>query len=291
MGRRDHGRVDPDRDLIPAGRLDHGQQFDDVPEPAGEGDVVGRDVGDPLAVDVAGDHPDAERHAGQDGRLGRRVVALDVRRRVTLGVAEVLGLGQGVVVGGAGLGHHGQDVVGRPVDDAHDAADLLPGQRLPQWPDQGDPAAYRGLEQQVDAAGGRRFEQLGAHVGQQFLVGGDDRLAGLQSLEDQAPGRLDAADDLDDHVDVGIADHGVGIGRQQAHRDRGRPLPGQAAHRHRGQFEPQAGAGLDGGRILDQELGQGSADVAAAEEADADGGSFHGRRGYRKRRRPDPFVS
>ena len=44
------------------------------------------------------------------------------------------------------------------------------------------------------------------YVGQQLLVGGDDRLAGLERVEDQLAGRLDAADDLDDDVDVGVVD-------------------------------------------------------------------------------------
>ena len=63
-----------------------------------------------------------------------------------------------------------------------------------------------------------RGEQLGAVVGQQLLVAGDHRLAGLQRGEDQLAGRLDAADDLDDHVDVGIVDDRGGIGGEDAGR-------------------------------------------------------------------------
>ena len=46
-----------------------------------------------------------------------------------------------------------------------------------------------------------RGVQLGADVGEQFLVGGDDRLAVAQRGGDELAGRLDAADDLDDQVD------------------------------------------------------------------------------------------
>ena len=45
---------------------------------------------------------------------------------------EALGLGEGVVVARALLGHAGEDVVRRPVDDADDAAQLVAGQRLAQ---------------------------------------------------------------------------------------------------------------------------------------------------------------
>ena len=52
-----------------------------------------------------------------------------------------------------------------------------------------------------------------ADVGEQLLVGGDDGLARLQRVEDQRACRLDAADDLDDDVDVGIADDRGGVVR------------------------------------------------------------------------------
>ena len=71
----------------------------------------------------------------------------------------------------------------------------------------GMPPADRRLEQDVDARALGGLEQLAPVRGEQLLVGGDDRLAAHQRLDDQRAGRLDAADDLDDDVDVGIADH------------------------------------------------------------------------------------
>ena len=52
------------------------------------------DLADPLVVHVAGDDLRAERDGGDDRRLRTGVEALDVGRRVALGVAELLGLGQ-----------------------------------------------------------------------------------------------------------------------------------------------------------------------------------------------------
>ena len=89
---------------------------------------------------------------------------------------------------GALLGHPGEDVVGRAVDDAHHPADALAGERLAQRPDERDAAGDRRLEEQVDAGAVGRLEQLGADVGEQLLVGGDDRLAGLQRVERSARG-------------------------------------------------------------------------------------------------------
>ena len=95
---------------------------------------------------------------------------------VPLGVAQALGLGEGVVVRGAVVGHAGEDVVGRAVDDPHHAADRLADQRLAQRADEGDAPGDGGLEEQVDPRLVGGGEQLGADVGQQLLVGGDDRL-------------------------------------------------------------------------------------------------------------------
>ena len=161
---------------------------------------------DALVVHVAGHHRRAEGDAGDDGGLGPGVVALDVGGGVALGVAQRLGLGQGLGVGGAGLGHAGEDVVGGAVDDAHHPGDALAHQRLAQRPDDRDAAGHGRLEQQVDPGGLGGLEQLGAVVGQQLLVAGDHRLARLQGGEDQLAGRLDAADDLDHDVDVGVVD-------------------------------------------------------------------------------------
>ena len=63
------------------------------------------------------------------------------------------------------------------------------------------PATAASNSRSTPAALGR-LEQLGAVVGEQLLVAGDHRLAGLERGEDEVAGRLDAADDLDDDVDA-----------------------------------------------------------------------------------------
>ena len=81
-------------------------------------------------VDVARDDAGTERDHRNEGDLRPGVVALDVGGGVALGVAELLGLGEGIGIARPGLGHAGQDVVGRAVDDAHDPVDGLAEERL-----------------------------------------------------------------------------------------------------------------------------------------------------------------
>ena len=249
-------------------------------------------------VDVAGHDSLAEGQAGDDGRLGPGVVALDIGGGVALGVAQALGLGQGIGVAGPLLGHAGEDEVGGAVDDPHHPGHVLAGEGLPQGAHEGDAPGHRGLEEQVDACvlGGRR--QLGAVVGQQLLVGGHHRLAGAQGGEGQLPGRLDAADDLDHQVDVGVAGHRRGVGGEHAVGQGDATVAGEAAHRHPGHLEADPGALGDGVAPLGEQPHEGGADVAAAEEPHPEGvlvatgglgrigGRGHGRRVASARPRP-----
>ena len=82
--------------------------------------------------------------------------------------------------------------------------------------------------------------QGGAVVGQQCLVRADHALALLERAEQQGAGRLDAADEFDDDVDVVAFDKCVSIGGEQVCRHAG--VPGRPAHRDADEFERRADA-------------------------------------------------
>ena len=167
-----------------------------------------------------------------------------------------------------------------------------PRQALAERADERDAAGHRRLEQQVDALRVGDREQLGPDVGEQLLVAGDDRLAGLERGRDQLAGGLDAADHLDDEIDVGILDDAHRVTGEHPVRQRDAAIAGEVAHGDAGDLEPQAGAGLDRRRLLGDERHERGADVAAAEQPDANGAGVvrHARQSNRRPCGPITYV-
>ena len=111
-----HARLDPC-----IGLPRDAQQLDAVAKFAGKRDVERRDAADALDMHrVERDRP-AERQRRQDRQLVRRVDAVDVERRIGLGVAQLLRIGEHLGEFAAALAHLGQDVVAGAVEDAGDA--------------------------------------------------------------------------------------------------------------------------------------------------------------------------
>ena len=238
MGARHEGRVHPHRDRLGAvvdQALAHGQQLDDEAGLARLFDHRCGDAGDALAVNGVQRHRRVEGEAGEDSRLLRGVVALDIGRGVGLGVAETLRIGQHIgEVGTLGV-HAVEDVVRGAVDDPHDPHHAVAGERIAQRPDDRDRTGGCRLVVHRRADPIRRLEDLGAVRGQQGFVGRHDIGAGAQGEQDVRARGLDATHQLDD--DVGAGDEAFGI--------RGVQLAGQVdltrrvhiAHRDTCQFE------------------------------------------------------
>ncbi len=215
MRARDHGGMHADsyRVAVHSGRpLADREQLHRAAHRLGAGHVGGRDVRDPLAVHIGCSDAGVEREPGQDGGLRRRVEPVDVGTRVRFGIPQGAGLVQRLGEAGAGLVHPGQDVVGGSVHDPDHTVQPVTGEGLAQRAQQWDRPGHRRLVVQVDrglAGGGM---QRRAVLGEQGLVRRDHRLTALECGQDQAAGRLDAADDLHDDVHIGARDefHSVG---------------------------------------------------------------------------------
>ena len=247
-----------DADADPAvAPLGDAEQLQREAELLGVGEVVGLDRLDPLVGDLVEADRGVEGEPGEDRHLRRGVGAVDVLGRVGLGVAELLGLGRAPPRRRRrGRGHLAEDEVGGAVDDPEDASRSRSTPKL-SWivRTTGITAADRRLEAQLHAGLAGDREELVAVLGEQLLVGGDDRAAGAQRREHVLAGRVGAAHQLDDQV--GALEDLVEVAL--------------AAGEHAGQLGPAPGRGLDRVGALVEQLGEGGADGAAAEQADADG--------------------
>ncbi len=269
MGQRGQRRMHADRD--PLGRLQRARhQLDAIAEVLGQADVDRLDRRDPLDLGGGVGRCAAERQRGQDGDLVRGVEAADVHGRVGLGVAKPLGFRQHVGERPAGRLHLGQDVVAGAVEDAGHRLDLVADHGLAQHLHRRRPAHHRGLEQQGRAGRLGQSRELCAVLGDQRLVGGDDRLAGFQRGLDRDLGRaVRAADQLDEDVVVRGRGQGDGVVEPgqvgDVHRPRAAARPGRDAGHDR-----LAAHGRKAWAFADQ-VQQAAADGAEAGDADAPG--------------------
>jgi hypothetical protein len=187
-----------------------------------------------------------------------------------VGVAQPLRLGEHVGEGAARRLHLGQDVVAGAVEDAGDRLDLVADHRLAQHLHRRRAAHHRGLEQQRHIAGLRQHRQFGAVLGDQRLVGGDDRLADPQRHLDGDLGRpVRAADQFDEDVVVRRRGERHGIVEPRQIGDIHRPRPGARSGRHAGHHG--VASRRREARAFAQQVEHASADVAEAGDANAPG--------------------
>ncbi len=165
---------------------------------------------------------------------------------------------------------HLEHVVGGAVDDPEHPPQPVARERLLERVDDRDGAAHRRLELEVDVGRVGRVEELLAAAGEQLLVGGDHRLAAAEGVQHEGAGWLDAAHDLDHHVDLGVGHDRRRVVGQPARFDRGVALLAQVTHGHPAQLDRGAGAVAQLPGVLAQQPGDARADRPAAEHPHPD---------------------
>ena len=123
---------------------------------------------------------------------------------------------------------------------------------------------HRGIEDEPRAVAPRQLDQRRPVVSDERLVRADDGDAATERRRHQRARRLDAAQHLDDDVDV-VPQHRVGVGRQGQRRTRS--LAGDVAHERAHALQIQAGVG-ERRTSLTSERRHCLADPAVAEQAD-----------------------
>lgn len=99
------------------------EQLEPVTEIVSGAQIFRRDGGDTFDIHRALSNFRAESEAGENGKLLRGIVAVDVEGRVGLGIAEALRILEALGKRQALLLHPGQDVIAGAVEDAIDAVD------------------------------------------------------------------------------------------------------------------------------------------------------------------------
>ena len=141
----------------------------------------------PCVATLVERRPRAESERRQDRKLVRRIDAVDVERRVGLGIAQRLRLGEHLGEVAALRLHLGEDEIARAVEDAVDARHRIRRRALAQPLDHRDAARDRRLELQRHARRLGRARQLQPVVRQHRLVGGDEALARRRAPRAPAP--------------------------------------------------------------------------------------------------------
>ena len=216
-------------------------------------------------------HRRLKGQGGENRELVGGVDAVHVVGGVRLGVAQALGILQGIVERAAFRGHAGEDVVGGAVEDGLQADDAVGHQILPEGADERDAAAHAGLEGDVHAVLGGQGQQLRAVLGHDLLVGGDDVLAVLQGAAQVVHGRVLAAHGLEDHGDAGVVQDLPGVGGEQLRRHgHGARLIG-VAHQHLDDAGGPVHARGDPVGVLGEDAVDAAAHRAQAQHTDMNG--------------------
>ena len=147
---------------------------------------------------------------------------------------------------------------------------MVPGKAFLQRLDDGDAARNAGFIEQGGALFVGQPEQALAFFCEQGLVGGDDLFALCEAARDEFLGRVDAAHQLDDHVNVGIVGKGHGIGRQ-AHALRKIAFTVRIADGDSLQIKVAAGAGPDFFGVFGQQAYKAAADGSESGQPDIQG--------------------
>ena len=250
--------------------LRDGQQLERQPKLLSALHVQRCNARDSLPVHILHRHVAVKRQRGQDAQLVGRVIALHVRGRIRLSQPQPLRVGQHVRISRAFVGHSGQDIVRRAVDNAHHRADPVGLKRTVDRPNDRHRAAHACLVIQPGGMLPRGADDLRPMRRQRHLVGGDDAFAVFQRAHHIGSRRLLAAHEFHHHVDFRVVEHVLRAIRQQRRGNRPRAALVQRTHENFAHLKADAFVFFDLRPIRFQQFIHAAADVAAAQKTHDD---------------------
>ena len=197
-----------------------------------------------------------------------------VQRRIGLGQAVRLRLGENRRVVAAIGGHAGEDEVARAVHDAEQRVDFVGQQAVQQRADHRHAADATCPEADARAAAAGGGEQLAPAGSQQGLVGRHHALAGRQRFADHLLGERLAPDELDDDVHPLVAQRAAQVAVADGLIRAGSAGGGVVDIHHVAQFKDQPAATGQPLGVGHQQPNDMAADGAAADKRNAYGLRF-----------------
>ena len=171
-------------------------------------DVEPRYVADPLGVNSGKVNRAAEPDASENGELVRRIDAVDVKARISFGIAELLRLGEHFGELARGLAHCCQNIIRGPVENTIKTREPVSGETLAQRLDHRYSAGDRGLEGKDDTLFFGPSGECGSVMRHQRLICSDDMLAVVECYIDHAAGDIvGTTDQLYNDIDLRIGCH------------------------------------------------------------------------------------
>ena len=211
MGKRNHRRVNTQADTVFRIVLSNRQKLYCVTEVSCIFDIAGFNAFNAFNLYIVQIEASIEGDRCQNSNFTRSIQTADIGSRIGLCIALGLRFLQYLVIIKVFVSHLGQHIVGGAVHDTHDRGNLIGCHTGFQRSDDRNTAADAGLKHKVAVVLMCQREQLGAEFGQNVLVGSNNMLAVGKGSGDKFLGRMLAAQQLNDNINILILKHLIGV--------------------------------------------------------------------------------
>ena len=211
MGKRNHCRVNTQTYTVFRIVLGDCQKLYCVTEVSCIFDIAGFDAFNSFNLHIVQIEACIEGNRCQNSNFTRSIQTADIGSRIGLCIALGLRFLQHLVVIKVFVSHLGQHIVGSAVHNTHNRGNLIGCHACFQRSDDRNTATDTGFKHKVTVVLMRQREQLCAEFGQNVLVGSNNVLAVGKGSGDKFLGRMLAAQQLNDNINILILKHLVSV--------------------------------------------------------------------------------
>ena len=211
MGKRNHRRVNTQAYTVFRIVLGDCQKLYCVTQISCIFDIAGLNAFNAFNLYIVQIEACIEGNRCQNNDFTRSIQTAYIGSRIGLCIALGLRFFQHLIVIKVFVSHLGQHIVGGAVHDTHDRGNLIGCHTGFQRSDDRNTAANAGFKHKVTVVLMCQWEQLGAEFSQNVLVGSNNMLAVGKGSGDKFLGRMLAAQQLNDDINILILKHLIGV--------------------------------------------------------------------------------